>query len=112
MSAQSLPADFSDLAHLVTDWALPSERECAIKRVETDIARLRSFHDAVLPRIHDIIQYLNQLPNDPTVLGPEQKTLYNLAEMFMEVAAPVDLGWSSGDIEDTFPMSRFEFVNS
>jgi hypothetical protein len=30
--------------------------------------------------------------------------------MFMEAAAPIDLEWSSGDIEDTFPMSRFEFV--
>jgi hypothetical protein len=26
------------------------------------------------------------------------------------MAAPIDLGWSSGDIEDTFPMARFEFV--
>ena len=28
----------------------------------------------------------------------------------MEAAALIDLGWSSGDIEDTFPMARFEFV--
>jgi len=110
MTEHLLPAEFSDLAYLVTEWALPTEGECAVKRVETDIGRLRSFHDAVLPRIHHIIQYLNQLPNDPAALAPEQKALYNLAEMFMEVAAPVDLGWSSGDIEDTFPMSRFEFV--
>jgi hypothetical protein len=28
----------------------------------------------------------------------------------MGTAAPIDLGWSSGDIEDTFPVVRFEFV--
>jgi hypothetical protein len=111
MTAHSLPAEFSDLEYLVPDWALATERERAIKRVETDIGRLRSFHDAVAPHIHAIIRYLNQLPNDPAALAPEQKTLYHLAEMFMEAAAPIDLGWSSGDIEDTFPMTRFEFVN-
>jgi hypothetical protein len=111
MTARSVPAEFSELAHLAAEWALPTERDRAIKRVETDIGRLRSFHDAVLPRIHDIIRYLNRLPNDPAALAPEQRTLYNLVEMFMEAAAPIDLGWSSGGIEDTFPMTRFEFVN-
>lgn len=106
----SLPADFSDLAPLAAEWALATERERAVKRVETEIGRLRSFHDAVLPRIHDIIRYFNQLPNDPEMLEVPQKTLYHLAEMFMEAAAPIDLGWSSGDIEDTFPMARFQFV--
>lgn len=110
MTTSSLPAEFSDLAPLIAEWALPTERERAVKRVETEIGRLRSFHDAVFPRIHDIIRYFNQLPNDPDALSPQQKALYHLAEMFMEAAAPVDLGWSSGDIEDTFPMSRFEFV--
>lgn len=110
MSALSLPAQFSDLASLVAEWALPTERERAVKRIDTEIGRLRSFHDAMLPRIRDIIGYFNQLPNDPDALSPEQKTLYQLAEMFMEAAPPIDLGWSSGDIEDTFPMARFEFV--
>jgi len=90
--------------------ALPTERERAVKRVETEIGRLRSFHDAVRPRIHDIIRYFNQLPNDPYALAPPQRALYDLAEMFMEAAAPIDLGWSLGDIEDTFPTARFEFL--
>jgi hypothetical protein len=29
----------------------------------------------------------------------EQRALYGLAEMFTEAAAPIDLVWSSGDIE-------------
>jgi hypothetical protein len=111
MADLSLPDGFSELTPLVAEWALPTERERAVKRVETEIGRLRSFHDAVFPRIHDIIGYFNRLPNDPEALPPEAKRLYHLAEMFMEAAAPIDLEWPSGDIEDTFPMARFEFVN-
>ena len=110
MTSSSLPAEFSDLEPLVAEWALPTERERAVKRIATEIGRLRSFHDAVLLRIHDIIRYFNQLPNDPDALSPSQRTLYHMAEMFMEAAAPIDLDWPSGDIEDTFPMARFEFV--
>jgi hypothetical protein len=110
MADVTLPAEFSELAPLVAEWALPTERERAVKRVETEIGRLKAFHDAVFPRIHDIIGYFNRLPNDPEALAPEAKRLYHLAEMFMEAAAPVDLEWPSGDIEDTFPMARFEFV--
>ena len=110
MTSSSLPAEFSDLEPLVAEWALPTERERVVKRVATEIGRLRSFHDAVLLHTHDIIRYFNRLSNNPETLEPPQKTLYHLAEMFMEAAAPSDLGWSSGDIEDTFPMARFEFV--
>ena len=110
MTDATLPAEFSELSPLVAEWALPTERERAVKRVETEIGRLKAFHDAVFPRIHDIIRYFNQLPNDPDGLAPDAKRLYHMVETFMEVAAPIDLGWSSGDIEDTFPMSRFEFV--
>jgi hypothetical protein len=112
MSDPSLPAEFSELTPLVAEWALATERERATKRVETPIGRLKAFHDAVLPRIHDIIRYFNRMPNDPDALAPDAKRLYHLAEMFMEAAAPIDLEWSSGDIEDTFPMARFEFVKS
>jgi hypothetical protein len=110
MTATTLPAEFADLEPMAAEWALPTERELAIKRIETEIGRLRSFHDAVLLRIHDMIRYFNRLPNDPESLEPRQRTLYHLAEMFVEAAAPLDLGWSSGDIEDTFPMARFEFL--
>ena len=33
MPTSSLPAEFSDLAPLVAEWALPTERERAVKRV-------------------------------------------------------------------------------
>jgi hypothetical protein len=110
MGETTLPAEFAELAPLAAEWALATERERATKRVETPIVRLKAFHDAVFPRIHDIIGYFNRLPNDPDALAPDAKRLYHLAEMFMEAAAPIDLEWPSGDIEDTFPMSRFEFV--
>jgi hypothetical protein len=105
-----LPKDFLDLAPLVAEWSLATEKERAVKRVETDIGRLKGFHDAVRPRIEAIIAYLNTFPNDPDALPADAKRLYHLAQTFMEAAAPIDLAWPSGDIEDTFAMKRFEFL--
>jgi len=65
MATSILPAGFVDLEPSVVEWALASECERAVKRIETVTDRLRSFHDAVLARIHDIIRYFNRLPNDP-----------------------------------------------
>jgi hypothetical protein len=74
------------------------------------MALLRGFFDEVEPHIEDIIRFLNGFPNDPAALSPEVKRLYHLAQTFMEIAAPIDLDWPSGDIEDTFPMERFGFL--
>jgi len=95
---------------LLPEWAFSSERERALKRIDTDMTILREFHAQMRPRIVAIIEYLNEQENDPDKLPPEVKNLYRLALTFMEIAAPIDLNWKSGDIEDTFPMGRFEFV--
>jgi hypothetical protein len=110
MTEALLPGEFSDLASLVAEWALPTEQERALKRIYTDIGILREFHGRVRPRIEAIIEFLNKHENNPDALPPAVKNLYRLALTFMEVAAPIDLDWKSGDIEDTFPMDRFKFV--
>ena len=57
-----------------------------------------------------MIAYLNDFPNDPDKLPADASRLYELALMVMEVAAPIDLGWRTGDITDTFPIDRLEFI--
>jgi hypothetical protein len=106
MAMSSLPAAFSDLAPLVVEWALPTERERALKCVETDIEQLKIFHDAMFPRIHEIARCFNPPPNDPNILLPEQKALYHLAQMFMEARAAIDLDWYSGKTQDNVPKAR------
>jgi hypothetical protein len=109
MSEPLLPEAFSDLTPYVAEWALGSEKERAEKRVSTDIAKLREFHAALLPRLEPMIQFFNTFPNDPDALPPDAKRLYRLAQMVMEASAPIDLGWDSSDIEDVFPMHRMKF---
>jgi hypothetical protein len=70
---------------------------------------LRSFHEAVFPRLDVIIEFLNTCPNDPNELPAAEKYLYDLSLMAMEAGAPIDLGWTSPDIDDVFPIERFEF---
>ena len=109
MTEEVLPATFADLVPYVAEWSLEMERDRAVKRVSTDIDELRRFHDALSPRMEAIIEYLNTFPNDPEALPGPAKRLFNLARMAMEASAPIDLGWSTPDIEDVFPMDRIGF---
>ena len=104
-----LPGAFVDLEPWVAEWSLGTEKARAEKRVLTLMPVLREFHAATLPRLEAIIEYLNTLPNDPQALAPGDRRLYALAQMVMEVSAPIDLNWDSSDIEDVFPMRRMKF---
>ena len=109
MTEEVLPAQFADLVPYVAEWSLEVERDRAVKRVSTDIEKLRHFYAAVAPRMEAIIEYLNNFPNDPETLPGPVKRLFNLARMLMEASAPIDLGWERPDIEDVFPMDRIGF---
>jgi hypothetical protein len=47
MTGEVLPAKFADLVPYVAEWSLEMERDRAVKRVSTDIEKLRRFHEAV-----------------------------------------------------------------
>jgi len=102
--------EFADLESYVDEWSLAAERSRAVKRVSTNIEKLREFHAVVTPRMEAMIHYLNAFPNDPDALPADAKRLFNLARMAMEASAPIDLGWDNPDIEDTFPMDRTVFT--
>src|SRR5262249_34227618 len=104
MSEPMLPPAFADLTAYVAEWSLAAEKDRLVKRVKSDIATLRAFQATMAARIEAIIQYLNTLPNDLDVLSGPDRRLFNLARMAMEASAPIDLGWSSPDIEDVFPV--------
>lgn len=50
------------------------------------------------------------LSNLPTRIDMRSILTREHFERERERSSCPDLGWSSGDIEDTFPMERFEFV--
>jgi hypothetical protein len=104
-----LPAAFADLEPLAAEWCLPTEEAQAVKRATTPLERLKKFHKVAFPRLEAMIQHLNQFPNDPAALPEDVRRLFYLATTVMEVSVPIDLGWPQSDIEDVFPMERFEF---
>ena len=109
MSANLLPPQFADLEHFVEEWALPSEAAQALKRATTPLERIKEFHKVAFPRLEAMIDYLNGFPNDPAALPEDAERLFHLATTVMEVSVPIDLEWPQADIEDVFPMERFEF---
>jgi hypothetical protein len=112
MTEKLLPDGFADLAPLVGEWCLGSEKRRCNKRLTTEMAKLKDFYNVAFPQLEAMIAYLNDFPNDPAKLPADASRLYDLALMVMEVGAPIDLGWPTGDITDTFPIDRFEFIES
>jgi hypothetical protein len=110
MTEKLLPDEFADLAPLAAEWSLGSEEERCNKRLTTDMAKLKDFYNVGFPRVEAIIAFLNEFPNDPAKLPADAKRLYHLALMIMEAAAPIDLEWPTGDITDSFPIERFDFL--
>ena len=107
--ACGLPPGFEDLEPLLAEWALPTEGERATRRCAVTIEALRALHERVFPRLDEIVALLNTLPNDVAALGPRERNLFQLAQMTMEAAGPIDLEWKSPDIEDVFPIGRMRF---
>jgi len=107
MNDIALPAKFAELSPFVADWALETEKERHDKLIATSIDDLKVFYDAMLPRMEEIILYLNGFPLDD--MPPSEQLLMDLSMTFMESAHPIDLRWKTTDIEDKFPTDRFEF---
>ena len=88
MKTPPLPAAFQDLQSFVSDWALPNEKVRYQKLMHTELADLRVFFDAMLPRAGAIIALLK--PHDPDALQGELLTLYRLLATFVETAHPIE----------------------
>jgi hypothetical protein len=54
-----LPAAFADLERFV-EWAIPTEKERYLKRLDSTIEELREFFDALAPRSEEIRDYLDK----------------------------------------------------
>ncbi|MEU5323969.1 hypothetical protein AB0G67_45685 [Streptomyces sp. NPDC021056] len=103
-----LPDGFSDLAPFLDRWRLTGQQSRMRAMAAADMPELRTFYDALLPRIDAIVAHLNQFPVDD--LPPQERALFDLALTFAEVAHPVDLDWRSSDVSDLFPAERIDLV--
>lgn len=56
--------DFSELESHVREWGLPTTRDRVVKRMNSSFEELEAFHAAMIPRLEEIIQFLNEFPLD------------------------------------------------
>ena len=88
MTKPVLPDGFQDLAPWL-DWALEPERARTEKREASSMAEIRAFYDAVLPRMEEMIRYLEDF-RDGDMTEPARR-LYLISLSLVEVANLVEL---------------------
>ena len=103
-SAQTLPALFHELEALSERWALSTERQRNERRRTSTMEEIQKCYDAILPRMDEIIAYLNQYPLDD--MPADAKRLSYLALSFMEISPAVEL-FNEPDESGTFEATRF-----
>ena len=105
MSAQrSLPPQFRDLEPFVAEWALTNEADRLAKLTRTSVADLKVFYDAIFSRAEAIKTYL--MPFKLDAMSPDAQTLFDLLLTFIETAHPIELNWTTTDIDDAFALER------
>ena len=99
-----LPPPFAALEPFVAAWALPTEAERLAKLTRSSIAELKAFYDAVFPRAEEMRTYLEQFPLD--AMPEDAVRLFDLLLTFIETAHPIELAWTTTDIDDAFALER------
>ncbi len=102
-----LPEPFVELEPLVAEWALGSEAQRNYKRRNSDMQVLHDFYNALLPRMEALAEYLRPLAIDQ--FSDEQKNLYDLALMFMEMSLSIE-NFRSPDVPGGFDPDRFHIL--
>jgi len=83
-----LPPEFSQLEHLVDDWAIEDGHQRYVKRVNSSMEEIQSFYDQVFPYAEEAVTYVDKfdyaepLPDDVANL---RNLLYSLITVSLAV---------------------------
>ncbi len=83
-----LPQQFSQLEHLVPEWAIEDGHERYVKRVNSSMEEIQAFYDEVFPHAEAAVAYVDdfdyseQLPEDAANL---RNLLYSLITVSLAV---------------------------
>lgn len=94
-----LPPAFSDLEHLVAEWAIEDGHQRYLKRVNSSMKELRSFYDAMFPRGKEAIEYVDQFDYQQP-LPEEAANLRNLIYALITVAMAVEV-WKQPRVKNS-----------
>ena len=98
-----MPETFRDLDRFI-DWSLPLERERQRKRLASDMDEIQAFYDTLLPRMAEIIGYLNGFSLD--ALPEDAERLLHLSFSFVEASSAAVI-FGQPAVIDGFDPERF-----
>ncbi|MGQ3675823.1 hypothetical protein ACT6QH_10045 [Xanthobacter sp. TB0139] len=101
---KTLPAAFAELAPF-SGWVLPTQDERQQKRYHSTTQELRAFYDAILPRMPEILDYVDQYPLGQ--IPTEAKPIFWMALSLAEVAPHVELYRGTPKVPYSFDEGRF-----
>ena len=89
MTDALLPEGFANLAPWL-DWALEPERARTAKKAASSMEEIRAFYDAMMPRLEEIMAYLDGVPAGGERPAPAHR-LHLLSLSLVEVANLVEI---------------------
>ncbi|MFG1932444.1 hypothetical protein ACGFK1_17645 [Mycobacterium sp. NPDC048908] len=85
-----LPLEFSQLEHLVEEWAIEDGHERYVKRVNSSMAEIRVFYDEVFPVAEEAVAYIDKFDYSQP-LPDDVANLRNLLYSLITVSLAVEL---------------------
>ncbi|MCA2207743.1 MULTISPECIES: hypothetical protein [Nocardia] len=98
MSEQLLPTEFADLEPYAAVWCLATETERYDRRLNSTMAEMQRFYDAITARAEDALTYCDKFALDE--LPEDAKNLMYLLYSMVQVSFPVEV-WRQPRIPDT-----------
>ena len=83
-----LPQEFSQLEHLVAEWAIEDGHERYVKRVNSSMTEIQAFYDELFPHAEEAVVYIDKfdysepLPED---VANQRNLLYSLITVSLAV---------------------------
>ena len=85
-----LPKEFSQLEHLVDDWAIEDGHARYVKRVSSSMDEIKAFYDEVFPHAEEAVAYIDKFDySEP--LPDDVANLRNLLYSLITVSLAVEL---------------------
>jgi hypothetical protein len=85
-----LPPEFSQLEHLVGEWAIENGHERYVKRVNSSMDEIRAFYNQVFPIAEEAVAYIDKFDySEP--LPEDVANLRNLLYSLITVSLAVEL---------------------
>ena len=101
--------DYSDLASVISAWGLPTVEERIAKRTTSTLEEMQEFHDAIIPDLESIIDFLNQFPFEK--IPEEYLPLKNMVLSALHIDRPVNK-WKKALLDDAGDPRLFKMKTS